>query len=135
MSQSVIYTVNSSAQNVAVNGTINLGTVVRKFGPNLNLSGNAVQVAGNGYYKITTSITLAPSAVGNVTVTAYKDSVAIPGAVATEAITAANNPANLSIIAVFREPCSCCEGISNITYVLTGTAASVTNIASVVEKL
>ena len=89
MSKSAIYTVNSSAQNVAVNGTISLGTIIRRYGPNLNLSGNAVSVSGGGYYDIDASITVAPTAAGNVTVTAYKDNVAIPGATATGSTTAA----------------------------------------------
>lgn len=135
MSQSAIYTVNSSAQNVAVNGIINLGTVIRRFGQNLSLSGNAVQISGAGYYDMDVSITVAPSAVGNVTVTAYKDNIAIPGAVATGSVSTANNPVNLSISSIVRESCPCCEGLSNITFVLTGTASSVTNIATVVEKI
>ena len=87
MSKSAIYTVNQSAQNVAVNGIINLGTIIRRFGPNLDLSGDAIMLNGAGYYDIDASITLAPTAAGNVTITAYKDNVAIPGATATEAVT------------------------------------------------
>ena len=135
MSKSVIYTANSSAQNVAVNGTINLGTIIRRYGNNLGLSGNAIQVAGAGYYNIDASITLAPTATGNVTITAYLDNVAIPGATATGSVSTANNFVNLSISSIIRQACQCCEGLSSITLVLTGTAASVTNVAVVVEKL
>lgn len=135
MSQSAIYVVNNSAQNVAVNGVISLGTIIRKFGQNLNLSGNAIQINGAGYYDLDASITLAPTAAGNVTVTAYKDNVIIPGAIATGSTTAANNPINLSISSLVREFCPCCEGLGNITFVLTGTAANVSNIAVVVEKV
>jgi len=135
MSKSAIYTVNQSAQNVAVNGTISLGTIIRRFGPNLTLSGDAITLSGGGYYNIEASITLAPTAAGNVTVTTYKDNVAIPGAVATETAAAANDVINLNISSLVREACACCEGISNINFVLTGTAASVSNIAVVVEKL
>lgn len=135
MSKSAIYTVNSSAQNVAVNGTINLGTIIRRYGPNVNLNGNAITISGGGYYDVDASITLAPTAIGNVTVTAYKDNVAIPGATASSTATAANDLINLSISSIVREPCACCESLSNITLVLTGTAASVSNVAVVVEKL
>lgn len=134
MSKSLIYTANTSAQNLAVNGIINPGTVVRRFGPNLALSGNAIQLAGAGYYDIETSFTVAPTAAGTVTITAYLNNVAIPGATASGATETANNPVNLSINAVIREACQCCEGLSNLTFVLTGTAASVTNSAIVVEK-
>lgn len=135
MSKSVIYTANSSAQNVAVNGVINPGTIIRRFGPNLGLSGDAIQIDGAGYYDIDASITAAPTAAGNVTITIFKDGVAIPGATATQSTTAANNPINLSISSLVREFCPCCSGLSNLTFVLTGTAASVTNVAIVVEKI
>ena len=135
MSKSIIYTANTSAQNIAINGVINPGSIIRRYGPNLNLSGQAIQVCGAGYYDIDTSITLAPTAAGNVTVTAFLNNVAIPGATATGTATTANNIINLNINGVIREACTCCEGISNLTFVLTGTAASVTNIAISVEKL
>lgn len=135
MSKSAIYTANTSAQNVAVNGIINPGTIIRRFGQNLGLSGNAIQIDGAGYYDIDVSITAAPTAAGNVTVTMLKDGVAIPGATATQSTTAANNPVNLSISSLVREFCPCCDGLSNLTFVLTGTAASISNVAIVVEKL
>ena len=133
MSKSVIYVANQSAQNVAVNGIINPGTIIRRFGPNLNLSGNAIQSCGSGYYELSSSITVAPTAIGNVTVTAFKDGVAIPGATATGSVSTANNPVNLNIECLIRE--CCCDSISSITFILTGTASSVTNIATTVEKL
>lgn len=135
MSKSAIYTVNNSAQNVAVNGVINLGSIIRRFGPNLTLSGNAIQVTGPGYYDIDASITLAPTTAGNVTITAFKDNIAIPGATATASTSVANNPVNISISSLLREPCACCESLSSITFVLTGTAAAVSNVAVVVEKI
>ena len=135
MSKSALYAANTSAQNVAVNGIINSGTVIRRYGPNLNLSGNSIQINGAGYYDLDASFTVAPTAAGNVTVTAYLNNVAIPGAIATGSTTTANNPINLSISAIVRQACECCEGLSNINFVLTGTASSVTNSAVVVEKL
>lgn len=134
MSKSLIYTVNTSTQSLAVNSIISPGTVIRRFGPNLALSGNAIQIAGAGYYDIDTSFTVAPTAAGEVTITAFLNNVAIPGATATVTATAADDSVVLPIVAVFREPCQCCEGLSNLTFVLTGTAANVTNSAIVVEK-
>lgn len=135
MSKSAIYTVNGSSQNVAVNGIIDLGSIIRRFGPNLNLAGNAIQVCGSGYYDLNASITLAPTAIGNVTVSVFKDNAPIPGATATESVETANNPVNISINALIREMCPCCDALSNLTFVLTGTAASVTNIAVKVDKI
>lgn len=135
MSKSAIYMANTSAQNVAVNGVITLGTIIRRFGPNVGLSGNAIQIEGPGYYNIDASFTVAPTAAGNVTITVFKDGVEIPGAIATGSTTTANNPINLSISSLVREFCECCEGPSNLTFVLSGTASAISNVAVVVEKL
>ena len=134
MSKSLIYTANTSTQVVAVDGIINPGTVIRRFGPNLTLSGNAIQIAGAGYYDIDTSFTVAPTAEGEITITAYLDNVAIPGATATATVTASGDYVTLPITAAFRQSCPCCEGLSSLTFVLTGTTANVTNSAIVVEK-
>ena len=91
MSRSAIYTVNNTTQAVAVNGTIGLGTVNRRFGSNLSLVGNAIRECGTGYYKYCANFSVAPTAAGDVTVTAYKDGVAIPGAIAMKQF---SNPAN-----------------------------------------
>ena len=135
MSKSAIYTANTSAQNVAVNGVINPGTVIRRYGPNVALSGDAIQIDGAGYYDIDASITAAPTSAGNVTITVFKDGVTIPGATATQSTSVANNPVNISLSSLVREFCSCCDGLSNLTFVLSGTAAAITNVAIVVEKL
>jgi hypothetical protein len=135
MSKSAIYTANTSNQTVDVNGIINLGTIVRRYGPNVNLSGNAIQIDGAGYYDIDVSVTAAPTAAGAVTVTMYENGVAIQGASATSSTTTANNSVNISITSLVREFCSCCEGLSNLTFVLSGTEAVVSNIAVVVKKI
>ena len=135
MSKSAIYTANISTQEVAVDGVINPGTIIRRFGPNLNLSGNAVQICGSGYYNIDTSFTVVPTEEGEVTITAYLDNVPVQGGVATQTAAAAGDYINLSINCLIRRPCSCCESLSNLTFVLTGVASSVTNTAIVVEKL
>ena len=135
MSKSAIYVVNQSTQVIPVDGVITPGTVVRRFGPNLNLSGNGIQISGNGYYKIDTSFTIAPTAEGEVTVTAFLDGVQIPGAIATETAAAAGDYINLSISSIVREGCPCCAGLRTLTFVLTGTESNITNTAIVVEKL
>ena len=91
MSKSTIYTANTNSQDVTVNGTINLGSIIRRFGPCLNLSGSNVQVEGAGYYDIDSSFTVAPTAEGEVTITAFRNNVAIPGATATETAAAAGD--------------------------------------------
>lgn len=135
MSKSAIYVANNTAQNVAVNGLINPGTVIRRFGCNLMLSGSSINTNGCGYYDVNASFVIAPTAAGNVTVSMFKDGVAVPGATASGTAAAANDAVNLSISALVREYCPCGDSSSNLTFVLTGTAASVTNTAITVEKL
>ena len=135
MSKSAIYTVNTSSQTLAINGIINPGTVIRRFGCNCALSGNSIRIQGSGYYDIDASFTVAPTAVGTVTITAFKDGVAIQGATASAATSTAGNPVNLSLVGLTRENCSCCDDVSNITFVLSGSAATVTNSAIVIEKI
>ena len=48
MSKSLIYVVNTSTQNVLVNGIITPGTIIRRFGQNLGLSGNGIQISVPG---------------------------------------------------------------------------------------
>ena len=61
MSKSLIQVANPSSQDVAENGIINLGSVQRRYGCNLRLSGNAIEVNGDGYYTITGSVTVVPT--------------------------------------------------------------------------
>ena len=137
MARSAIYVVNNATQNVVNNGNISLGTVIRRFGCNLFLEGNAIRESGSGYYKYIASFTVAPTAVGTVTIAAYKDGVLIPGALASEAVSTANNPTNLGLVFMTKENCACCEDISNISFVLTTTApdVNITNVAITGEKL
>ena len=135
MSKSAIYMANTSTQGVSVNGIIDLGTIIRRFGPNVNLAGTGIQVDGPGYYSIDASFTVAPTAAGSVTITALKDGVAIPGGVATATAAASEDSLNLSISSLVREFCECCGGPSTITFVLTGTAAVISNVAVIIEKI
>ena len=134
MSKSAIYTVNTSNQSVAVNGIISPGTIIRRFGPNVNLSGNGIQIDGAGYYKISVNATLTPTSAGTVGIAVLKNNVAIQGANASETIETANTQVNLSISSIVREFCPC-EDISNLTFVLTGVASNITNFAIVIEKI
>ena len=135
MSKSIIYAVNSSAQTVSVDGTINPGIVIRRFGPNLNLVGTGIQITGPGYYDIDTSFTLIPETAGEVTITAYLDGVSIPGGTATATAAEAGDYVNLAITSVVKEGCGCCTGLKTLTFILTGLEANVVNSAILVEKL
>lgn len=133
MSRSLIQTANPSAQAVAVNGIINLGSVLRRFGCNCRLSGNAIEIEGEGYYEVDAAITVSPNAAGNTTVAMYIDGVAYPAAIATGGITTVGNSETIPIITTIRKGC-CCDGASSITFVLTAGAATVNNISVRIKK-
>lgn len=137
MSKSAIYTTNVSAPTVAVGGVIPLGSLIRRYGCDLSLNGNAVNITGGnqsaGYYDVDASLTVAPAAVGTVTVTLFKDGVAVPGATASATAAAANDALDLNITALVRQVC--CAAGSALTLVLTGAAASVDNVALRVQRI
>ena len=133
MGKSLIQTTNQSQQAVAVNSIISPGSVLRRFGCNLRLSGNAIEVVGEGYYKIDCNVSVAPTAVGSVTVALYNNGVQIPGAIAYGASPTVGSPVTLPIETTIRQAC-CCDSADNITCVLLAGAGVVSNVSIRVEK-
>ena len=133
MSRSLIQVANPSTQAVALNGIISLGSTQRRFGCNLRLSGNAIEISGEGYYTIDCDVSVAPTAAGTVTVALYNNGVQIPGAVAYGSVTTATNPVNLCINTTLRQGC-CCDSADNLTCVLLAGAGNVQNISMRVVK-
>lgn len=132
MSKSAIYTANTGSQVLEVGSQISPGSIIRRFGCNFDLAGNGIVISGTGYYDFDVSVTVTPTAAGTVTVTMLKDGVAIPGATASDYNTA-GNPVNVSLSTLIREVC--CDSASVITFVLTGSAGTVNNIAIVGKKV
>ena len=128
MSRSLIQTANQSTQTVAENSIIGLGSVQRRFGCNLRMSGNAIEVDGQGYYTLDCNVSVSPTATGAVTVALYSNGVQIPGAIAYGSASTASSPVNLSINATIRQGC-CCDSADNITCVLLEGAGTVNNIS------
>lgn len=131
MSKSIIYTTNVTASAVAVGDLIPLGSTSRRYGCNLRQDGNGITATGAGYYLITMSATVAPTAAGAVTITGQKDGVAIIGATATSTA-AAGAATDLAFSTVVRN-IGCDSSI--LSFVLTGAAATVSNFAVSVVKL
>lgn len=131
MSKSLIQTVNPSTQAVAVDGILSLGSVLRRYGCNCRLSGNAIELVGCGYYSVDAAITVEPAAAGNVTVALYADGSQIPAAIGYGSADAAA-PVTVPITTAvrLRE-----DGTTSLTFVLAEGAGSVTNISVRVEKL
>ena len=133
MSKSAIYTTNTTAQTIAVDGIIPVGTTTRRYGCNIRQDGNAITLCGQGYYLVNVSATVTPAAAGTVSVTAQKDGVDIVGATGSETVAAVSNAANISITAIVRNACGCDSSI--LSFILGGVAAVVDNFAVTVYKL
>lgn len=128
MAKSLIQVANQSFQPVAINSIINLGSTQRRYGSNLRLSGNGIEVSGEGYYAIDCNVAVAPTNAGPVTVALYNNGVQIPGAIAYGSVTTAGNPTNLSMTTTIRQAC-CCDSADNITCVLLQGAGTVQNVS------
>ena len=133
MGRSLIQVANQSTQAVSLNSVISLGSVQRRFGCNLRMSGNGIEVDGEGYYTIDCDVAVAPTAAGAVTVALYRNGSPITGAVAYGSVSTAGSPTNLSMNATIRQGC-CCDSADNLTLVLLAGAGNVQNVSVRVVK-
>lgn len=133
MSKSLIQLYNESTQAVTENNVINLGSVLRRYGCNLKLSGGAVEVDGPGYYEADVIAVVEPTAVGNVTVALFENNVQIPGAIASGYVAEAAAPITLPIVTTIRKGCNC-DGASQIVLKLIEGPGNVTNVSTKVVK-
>ena len=132
MGKSLIQTTNQTSQNVEENGIISLGSVLRRYGCNCRMSGNAIEVVGQGYYTVDVDLSVTPTAAGPVTVALYNNNVQIPSAIA-YGTGEADSPLNLSIATTVRQACNC-DSADSLTVVLLEGAGQVTNISTRVVK-
>lgn len=133
--KSAIYTAMQTPTEVAVNGVIPLGSLIRRYGCDISLNGNAVNIVGKGYkgyYDVDVSITVSPTAAGTVTATLIKDGVVVPAATAS-ANAAAGAPVTLAFPALVRQ--ACCASGSALSLVLTGAASTLSNVALRVQRI
>lgn len=133
MSKSAIYTAQTTPVAVTVGDLMPLGATIRRFGCAIVQDGNTITIKGNGYFKVTASATVAPVAVGTVSMTLNKDGVAVTGATASSSVTTAANPTDLAITAIVRNPCDCDSSV--LSFVLGVSASTLSNLAVTVEKL
>lgn len=130
--KALLYAVNNALPTVPASGTIPFGTVIRRFGCNIQLAGSGVTLSGSGYYDIDVHVTASPTAAGTITVTLLKDGVVVPGASAAETVATAGDTVSLSFPAVVRLTC---EDTSTLSIVLSGAEAVINNASIVVEKV
>lgn len=132
MSKAALYTANTTSTALTAGGVIPVGTIIRRYGREIQQNGGVITLAGPGYYLVNASVTAIPTAAGTVSVTAQRDSVAITGATAAETTAAAASSANLALTFIVRNPC--CNS-SVLSFVLGGAASTVSNVAVTVTKL
>lgn len=133
--KSALYAANENVTSAVPSGNvIPLGTVIRKFGSNIALSGNGILIDGAGYYDVDASVMLTPSAADTVTVQLYKDGVAVPGAKAS-GFNSGNITLNIPAIVRLK----CCDSASTLTLGVTAATSTTTltirNVGIVVEKI
>lgn len=133
MSKSAIFTALTISTPVDIGEVIPLGTVQRRFGCNLDISGNnTIEACGIGYYKVTAVATMAAASTDPITVSLQQDGVNVTGASATITVAGASDETVLAITGIVRNKCACS---SSLSFVLTGAAATVDNMAVTVEKI
>lgn len=132
--KALLFTANTAAQAVAVGGTVNPGSVVRRRAgncagsPSANVSGSTVVVTGGDYYLVDATLTVVPTADGTVTVSLVQDGTTVASASAT--VAAAATSVVIPLTAIIRTR----GGASNLTLVLTGAASSVSSAYVSVEQ-
>lgn len=119
---SEIYTVNKNVA-VAENGTVPFGTIVRRYGRNVQMDGTGIVLVGAGYYDIDVTMTYAPTAEGDVTLQLLQDGTPIPGASVTVAASAASNVA-LPVSTVVRNFGCCNTTVITAQVSAAGTAVN-----------
>ena len=132
MARALLQTTNQTNQTVALNSIIGLGSTQRRFGCNCKLSGNAIELNGEGYYAIDVNVSITPTAAGAITIGVFQDGVQIPGAIAFTTGTAAA-PEAIAIPTTVR--LGCCDGLSNITVVVLAGPGVVNNVATRTVKI
>ena len=129
---SALYMANTSEQDLAANAQIPFGSIGRRFGRFCNVQGSDVVIGdccskdGLGYYSVDCSVTLEPTAIGNVSAQLYVNGEPYPGAVQTGYSAVAGNPVPLSFTATVRL-FGCCN-LATLQVRLGDEAATVTNI-------
>ena len=132
---SAIYTVNTT--NVAVTpgvdqfAMIPFGSVVRRFGKNLQLDGGSILCCGSGYYDVEVSANLVATAEGEISVQLYQNGTAVPGTLKTVTAAAAGDYVDIPITALVRN-CGC--GCNSSLTIGVNAACTVASLSTVVEK-
>lgn len=129
MSKALILASNTNAQAVANGGVVNFGSIVRRFGNCLYMSGGNVVAKGEGYYPLFVTLSFTATA-GTATIQIYKDGVEIPGAKVVRT-TVADTTFAITIPTAIRQRC-CTESVIEVK--INGVTANVVNASILMTK-
>lgn len=133
MSRSAIYAVNTTVGTAIADGGVYAPTtIIRRYGPSVNMEGDGIVLKEAGYYKVNATATVAGSGAGNITAQLYQDGVAVPGATASATVGAAASQANLAFPAKIRVKCNCIDSV--LTVRVSGQATTSVNLGITVDK-
>lgn len=121
---------NTNAQAISDGGIVNFGSIIRRYGCNVQSDGSTPYVNGSGYYDVDANITLTAGAAGTVVLQLLENGSPITGA-RQSATVAAGTIYAFNVPAIVRQR-SCCD--KTITLRISGVATTVNNAAIEVIK-
>ena len=134
----MIRSYNITTQEVAANGLLTFSTDRILTGCTATRNGQTFQLNKPGYYYVTFNADgAATTAAGDIVVVLQNNGIAVPGAIATQTVAAADDAVNLAFATIVRVPPSCCavDNTANLTLVNTGVAVTYTNVNINITKL
>ena len=134
----MISSYNITTQEVAANGLLTFSTDRILTGCTTTRNGQTFQLNKPGYYYVTFNADgAATTAAGDIVVVLQNNGIAVPGAIATQTVAAADDAVNLAFATIIRVSPSCCavDNTANLTLVNTGVATTYTNVNINITKL
>lgn len=134
----MISSYNITSQDVAVNGLLTFTTDRILTGCTITRNGPTFQLNKPGYYYVTFNADgAATTTPGDVVLVLQNNGIAIPGAMATVTVAAADDATNLAFATIVKVPPSCCaiDNTVRLTLANTGVPATFTNVNINITKL
>ena len=130
--KSLLYTALTTTTAVTAGGAIPLGNTVRRFGNAIRAEGSTITLLEPGYYAISVTATVQPTAATAFDMQVTENGTPLPGAITTVAPTAAGNSTPMMIPRTVSRVY--CRGTKSIAVELSA-AGNVTHFAVEVEKV
>lgn len=138
MSKAALQASNTTIQNVVVDEQINVGSVKLRFGRDICTNNGSIVLKNNGYYAIDTTVTVQPTAIGEVAVKLQHNGADIPGAISYGYASVASQNVTLNINTIVRVAntgCPCESIPDTISIILVEGAGTVSPVLIEAYKL